>query len=206
MSYWRVFVHNNFKPLFGTWGRDPPLPLKARRGCTKWSAFRLFCEVAPLSPQGRNSIPPIFPTLYIGRKHVLVHHTNVLGARGNSSGSLTSDGDQKVAKGRFSDSNADFGAIWMDLVDLKGFWLIFDHFRCCNRSQSLLYARKHFEWSPKSFCWLVWSVRGPGAPQKARFWSISAIFPSFEGLVNPKSLTKQSTTVTGFVEFSCTSC
>ena len=51
----------------------------------------------------------------------LVHHTNVLGARENASGSLTSDGDQKVAKGRFSGSNADFGAIWMDLVDLKGF-------------------------------------------------------------------------------------
>ena len=77
--------------------------------------------MTPFPPRDEIPSPPIFPTLYIGRKHVLVHHTNVLGARGNSSGSLTSDGDQKVAKGRFSDSNADFGAIWMDLVDLKGF-------------------------------------------------------------------------------------
>ena len=76
---------------------------------------------APPFPQGRNSIPPTFPTLHIGCKHVYVHHINVLGARGNTSGPLTSDGDQKVEKGRFSDSNTDFEAIWMDLVDLKGF-------------------------------------------------------------------------------------
>ena len=67
-------------------------------GVHEMERISVILQGGPPFPQVRNSIAPTSPILYIGGKHVYTRHTNVLGARGNSSGSLTKEGDQKVEK------------------------------------------------------------------------------------------------------------